>query len=666
MHQQRVFQLLQRGVLLAHLDKILLLTFGDIARGHVEVLGHQDVAQHVRRQHAGQIGLFIGRIPRLIELLLRVRKLLFRIFQLCFCGTQRHFTPSELVYRRHLALFQLGIGILCLFQVFLQRRLHAGNYSEARGNVGKLRLHLGQTRVRPQRRIAQLRQAFLCQRGKLFAAGQCARLRLEGFKRRVVQSQKRVHVGWNGGGGLFSHHRRVRQGRQARLSLLELRVNGGGFLISAHSGPAHLCQQGVHAVQHSLLRSSRSSLTSGVPRPRQSRIDAFIPLLCLGIAVSFGLERLLVGCKRGLLAQQRGKRGGGAVHLGAALGQLVQRRAFLAFQRGFALGQLRLAVRHLGLSLTQLALCVRQTGIHAGKDLIVQRVDLHLVERYGHLLLHKACGIYARNAVDALKGRHNGFVRKGGYLFHVHAVHIHAGHHHGQHIRADLHQHGGPHCIVHLARNEVHIGRKLDHSGIHVRSLFKFQDNDAGVFAGNRADVLNAARRPQHRFQRLCHRCFDFLRACAGIRCHYHDIRQLHGRQKVCRHARKRDNAQHKHQHYRHQHGIGFSYTELRKHVFPPKYARTRILLLLPGRDEFRPTGRSELFQYSTRGHDFNPAPRRRRGFYILFIPCAGTKSPPRISAGRATTFPFLLYCARYSSRHKPLSLILCACSEPT
>ena len=63
---------------------------------------------------------------------------------------------------------------------------------------------------------------------------------------------------------------------------------------------------------------------------------------------------------------------------------------------------------------------------------------------------------------------------------------------------------------------------------------------------------------------------------------------------------------------------------------------------------------------------DAQTAPRRRRGFYILFIPCAGTKSPPRISAGRATTFPFLLYCARYSSRHKPLSLILCACSEPT
>ena len=90
--QGDLLQLLQRGVLLAHLDKILLLTLGDIARGHVEVLGHQDVAQHVRRQHAGQIGLFIGRIPRLIELLLRVRKLLFRIFQLCFCGTQRHFT----------------------------------------------------------------------------------------------------------------------------------------------------------------------------------------------------------------------------------------------------------------------------------------------------------------------------------------------------------------------------------------------------------------------------------------------------------------------------------------------------------------------------------------------------------------------------------------------
>lgn len=71
------------------------------------------------------------------------------------------------------------------------------------------------------RRVSALNAASRSASGFPLSARQAVRrravrrLRLEGFKRRVVQSQKRVHVGWNGGGGLFSHHRRVRQGRQA-------------------------------------------------------------------------------------------------------------------------------------------------------------------------------------------------------------------------------------------------------------------------------------------------------------------------------------------------------------------------------------------------------------------------------------------------------------------
>ena len=116
--QHAVLKLLDAAVLLSDLYQILLPAFRiQIAGGHIEVLGRQDLADHFLGDHAGDIGFFQGLLSRFFK---------FRLggVQLALAGYDLGAGLGKFAACCQLAAFQLLVAVLGGFQLLLQLRPH--------------------------------------------------------------------------------------------------------------------------------------------------------------------------------------------------------------------------------------------------------------------------------------------------------------------------------------------------------------------------------------------------------------------------------------------------------------------------------------------------------------------------------------------------------------
>ena len=195
-------------------------------------------------------------------------------------------------------------------------------------------------------------------------------------------------------------------------------------------------------------------------------------------------------------------------------------------------------------------------------DLLVHLIELLLVDLNGHRPLDHAAGRDARYARRSLQRGDYGVLRKARELVAVHLRRIDRRDHHGDHVRVDADDARRADGVVPAAGEHLRFLQDIHHGAVHVRVLFKFENEHGVVLRRGGCYGLDIVERRHALLHGLCDDGLDLLGRGARIRRHDDDVGIVHVRHQVGGHLDVRHHAEHQNGDHRHEHGKRFFYAE--------------------------------------------------------------------------------------------------------